>query len=137
MARPDVRTAVPGFRMALQGVRRYCVDWAEMADLDPADQAYCAAEVSRENGTAVIRLSGELDMVSIESVRSAIEAALDGESERLVFDVGGLEFMDSSGIALLISVARKVRTVEVRNPTDIVRRIIELTGLTEILLMVP
>jgi anti-anti-sigma regulatory factor len=32
---------------------------------------------------------------------------------------------------------RKVKTIEVRNPNAIVRRIIELTGLTEILLMTP
>ena len=108
-----------------------------MAELDPADQAYCAAEVSREDGAAVIRLSGELDMVSVESVRSVIEAALAARSERLVFEVSGLEFMDSPGIALLISMTRKVKTVEVRNPNAIVRRIIELTGLTEILLMTP
>jgi anti-sigma B factor antagonist len=108
-----------------------------MAELDPADEAYCAAEVSREDGTAVIRLSGELDMVSVENVRSVIEGALAGPSERLVFEVSRLEFMDSSGIALLISMTRKVKAVEVRNPTAIVRRIIELTGLTDILLMVP
>jgi anti-anti-sigma factor len=108
-----------------------------MAELDPADEAYCAAEVSREDGTAVIRLSGELDMVSVESVRSVIEGALPGQGDRLVFEISGLDFMDSSGIALLISMTRKVKTVEVRNPTAIVRRIIELTGLTDILLMVP
>jgi anti-sigma B factor antagonist len=108
-----------------------------MAELDPADEPYCAAEVSTENGTVVIRLSGELDMVSVENVRPVIEQAPAGENEGLVFDVSELEFMDSSGIALLISVTRKVRTVEVRNPTAIVRRIIELTGLTEILFMVP
>lgn len=85
----------------------------------------------------MIRLSGELDLVSVDSVRSVIDAALAGQSERLVFDVSELEFMDSSGIALLISVTRKVQAVEVRNPTAIVRRIIELTGLTEILLVVP
>jgi anti-sigma B factor antagonist len=108
-----------------------------MAELDPADEAYCAAELSREDGTAVIRLSGELDMVSVENVRSIIEGAQAGQSDRLVFEVSGLEFMDSSGIALLISATRKVRSVEVRNPTAIVRRIIELTGLTDILIMVP
>jgi anti-sigma B factor antagonist len=108
-----------------------------MAELDPPDETYCAAEVSRENGTAVIRLSGELDMVSVENVRSVIEGALASHGDRLVFEVSGLDFMDSSGIALLISMTRKVKAVEVRNPTAIVRRIIELTGLTDILLMVP
>jgi anti-sigma B factor antagonist len=106
-----------------------------MAELDPADETYCAADVYRENGTAVIRLSGELDMVSVERVRAVIDEALANENERLVFDVSELEFMDSSGIALLISVTRKVPAVEVRNPTAIVRRIIELTGLEEILRM--
>ena len=57
----------------------------------------------------MIRLSGELDMATVESVRSVIEGALAAETERLVFDVSGLEFMDSSGIALLVSVARKVK----------------------------
>jgi anti-sigma B factor antagonist len=108
-----------------------------MAELDPADEAYCAAEVSRDDGTAVIRLSGELDMVSVENVRSVVEGALAGRDDLLVFEVSGLEFMDSSGIALLISMTRKAAAVEVRNPTAIVRRIIELTGLTDILRMVP
>ena len=108
-----------------------------MAELDPADEAYCTAEVSREDAVAVIRLSGELDMVSVEHVRSVIEGALAGRGDRLVFEVSGLDFMDSSGIALLISMTRQVTSVEVRNPTAIVRRIIELTGLTDILLMVP
>jgi anti-sigma B factor antagonist len=108
-----------------------------MTEPDPAGQAYCAADVSWENAVAVIRLSGELDMVSVERVRAVIDEALASEHERLVFDVSDLQFMDSSGIALLISVTREVPAVEVRNPTAIVRRIIELTGLTEILRMTP
>jgi len=85
----------------------------------------------------VIRLSGELDMVSVERVRSVVEGALTAEDDRLAFDVSELEFMDSSGIALLVSAARRARQVELRHPTPIVRRLIELTGLTELLLMVP
>jgi anti-sigma B factor antagonist len=108
-----------------------------MAERDPAGDAYCAADVSRDNGTVVIRLSGELDMVSSQSVRPVIEAALADQSERLVFEVSGLQFMDSSGVALLISVAKRVKGVEVRNPTATVRRIIELTGLGEVLVVLP
>lgn len=85
----------------------------------------------------VIRLSGELDMVSVERVRSVVEGALTAEDDRLAFDVSELEFMDSSGIALLVSAAKRARQVELRHPTPIVRRLIELTGLTELLLMVP
>ena len=45
--------------------------------------------------------------------------------------------MDSSGLALLASVARKVPEVELRDPSPIVRRLIELTGLAEILNVSP
>jgi anti-sigma B factor antagonist len=108
-----------------------------MAELEPTDEAYCAVEVSREDGMPVIRLSGELDMGSVEGVRSVLDGVLTGDDDRLAFDVGELEFIDSSGIALLVSTARQVRQVELHHPTPIVRRLIELTGLTELLTMVP
>jgi anti-sigma B factor antagonist len=108
-----------------------------MAEIDPADEAYGAVEVSREDGMPVIRLSGELDMVSVERVRPVVQEVLAAGNDRLAFDVSELEFMDSSGIALLVSATRKARQVELRHPTPIVRRLIELTGLTELLLMVP
>jgi len=37
--------------------------------------------------------------------------------------------MDSSGIAVLLTVARSVPTVELRNVPPIMRRVIEMTGL--------
>jgi anti-anti-sigma factor len=117
--------------------RRHRADWAEMAEREPTDEAYCAVDVVTEDGTTVIRLSGELDMVSVERIRPVVERVLAGGNDRLVFDVGGLEFMDSSGIALLVSATRNAGQVELRHPTPIVRRLIELTGLTELLLMVP
>jgi anti-anti-sigma factor len=43
--------------------------------------------------------------------------------------------LDSSGVALLLYAAAKSGSVRVRNPSDIVRRIIEVTGLSDILHM--
>ena len=106
-----------------------------MAELEPTGEAYCAAEVSAEEGMPVIRLSGELDMVSVERVRPVVEGVLTAEGGRLAFDVSELEFMDSSGVALLVSAAR-TRQVELRHPNSIVRRLIELAGLNELLLVV-
>ena len=59
------------------------------------------------------------------------------ETERLIFDLEGLQFMDSSGIAMFVSVARKVREVELRNPPAIVRRLFELTGLANTFRVTP
>ena len=41
--------------------------------------------------------------------------------------------MDSSGLALLLGVAVQVDSVLVRNPSAAVRRVIEVSGLTEAL----
>jgi len=41
--------------------------------------------------------------------------------------------MDSSGIALLIEVSNRVGSVQIRNATPIVRRVLEVTGLADAL----
>ena len=104
-----------------------------MADLNPAGQAGTELEIGDEDGTPVIRLAGELDMTSADDVRAAIDGVLRRTPERVVFETSGLHFMDSSGIALLLSVAQQVPDVELRAPSPIVRRLIELTGLEETL----
>jgi anti-anti-sigma factor len=62
---------------------------------------------------------------------------MESAPERVDFDLGALEFMDSSGIALLLRVAAKAQTVRVREPSELIRRLIEATGLSEILPMDP
>jgi len=104
-----------------------------MAELDPAGQAVTVASVREENGTLVVWLSGELDMTSAGQFSTAIDAALGSDPDRLILDASGLTFMDSSGIVLLISAAQRVQEVQVRDPSPIVRRLIELTGLTKVL----
>ena len=105
-----------------------------MADLNPAGPTGMELEIGDEDGTPVIRLAGELDMTSADDVRAAIDGVLRHRTpERVVFETSGLQFMDSSGIALLLSVAQQVPEVEVRAPSPIVRRLIELTGLEETL----
>jgi anti-anti-sigma factor len=46
-------------------------------------------------------------------------------------------FIDSSGIAVLVRAANHVDTVELHNTQPIVSRIVELTGLSDTLRIVP
>jgi anti-anti-sigma factor len=108
-----------------------------MAALDPGDRASVMVKTWMEDGTPVISLSGEIDLTNAERIRSAIDDALSRGTARLVFEMSGVGFMDSSGIALLASAVRNAQEVELRDPTAIVRRLIELTGLTEILHVTP
>ena len=108
-----------------------------MAALGSGDQASVTIKTWIEDGTPVVSLAGELDLTNAEQVRSVISGSLSGQAARLVFDMSGVEFMDSSGIALLASAVQKVQEVELRNPTPIVRRLVELTGLAGILRITP
>ena len=108
-----------------------------MADLNPAGGAPVTVRTSREGSTPVVSIAGELDLSNADSVRSAIEGELDPGTPKLVFELSRLEFMDSSGIALLTSLAQAVPEVELRHPTDIVRRILEITGVDQWLPMTP
>ena len=95
-----------------------------------------SAEVTSDaDGVAVIELIGEIDLSNVDAVRMSIEPALSTPHDQIVFDLDRLAFLDSSGIALVLWAAAQARSVELRRPTDIVRRIIEVTGLSEILHM--
>ena len=85
------------------------------------------------SGVLTLSIAGELDLASIESVHETINEVLNGDPERVVFDLGGLTFMDSSGIAMMLQISKRVGNVEVRNATPTVRRIIEATGLVGVL----
>ena len=108
-----------------------------MAELDPNGRASITVETRAEGGTPVVSLSGELDLTNVERVQSVIGEMITDGTKRLVVEASELEFMDSSGLALLASVARKVPEVELRDPSPIVRRLVDLTGLAEILIVTP
>jgi anti-anti-sigma factor len=86
-------------------------------------------------GQPVIALAGELDISSVESLRRAVEQATSAAPECLTFDVAKLRFMDSAGIAVLLNAARQVPSVRLRSPTLAVRRVVELTGLSDVLVV--
>jgi anti-sigma B factor antagonist len=108
-----------------------------MADLNMAGGAPVTVRTAHEGATPVVSIAGELDLSNADAVRSAIENELNADTPKLVFELSGLQFMDSSGIALLASLAQSVPEVELRHPTDIVRRILEITGVDQWLPMTP
>lgn len=104
-----------------------------MPDLESSEHEALTVDVWEEEGAVVVRLSGELDMTSVDQARAAIDAALAGGPRRIILDAAALDYTDSSGIALLVRVTRRTQQVQIRNPSPVIRQLIELTGLSEIL----
>jgi anti-sigma B factor antagonist len=88
-------------------------------------------------GVPMIALAGELDSSNAASLEAAVAAVTSQHRDRLIFDLSALRFMDSAGISVLIGAAAQVDAVELREPSQVVRRVIELTGLTDVLSVNP
>jgi anti-anti-sigma factor len=105
-----------------------------MAQVGGRGGAQATVDTSTDaNGSPVVRIGGELDISNAEELGAAIEAVVAQAPSTLVFDVTDLHFMDSSGIALMLQVAARVGEVKLRNPTNIVRRVVVNTGLSDVL----
>lgn len=78
----------------------------------------------------MVELAGELDLAGLDDVEPQLEELLHREPQPLVVDLGGVQFLDSSGIAALIRLANRFTPVEVRRPSPQVRRVFAVLGLT-------
>jgi anti-anti-sigma factor len=83
-------------------------------------------------GVPLICVAGELDLATAPKLSAAAKEALEQKPQRLVFDLGELRFMDSSGLRVLLEVAHEV-SVSVRDASAPVRRVIESTGVDSVL----
>ncbi len=68
-------------------------------------QALCATEVEILQGVAIIGLAGELDLASLGRLRDAVERLDTSVVRMLCVDISELEFLDCSGLRMLIEIA--------------------------------
>ncbi|MEO3978722.1 STAS domain-containing protein [Streptomyces sp. CAU 1734] len=57
-------------------------------------------------GWTVLRIRGELDLVSSSEVRRQVHAAVAAGRREVVLDLSGVRFCDSSGVGVLIAARR-------------------------------
>jgi anti-sigma B factor antagonist len=70
-------------------------------------------EEQHRDGKAVLRLHGDLDLASADSVAARLEA-LAAAGEPVLLDLDSLAFMDSSGLRVVLQAAETSRTSEWR-----------------------
>jgi anti-anti-sigma factor len=69
------------------------------------------AKLSLESiaGLPVARLVGEIDRSNTAELRSRMADAVDSQSDGLVVDLSGLDFIDSTGIRMLFDLAASLK----------------------------
>ncbi|WP_432986347.1 STAS domain-containing protein [Dactylosporangium sp. CA-233914] len=87
-------------------------------------------------GGAVVAVHGEVDVTSAPAVREALVRAIDGLPIRVVIDLAGVWFMDSSALTVLISGYKRAQSAGVplvlASPSPTVYRLLRTSGMVEI-----
>jgi anti-sigma B factor antagonist len=86
--------------------------------------------------STILMLNGRLDASSSNSLKEKITSLSKEKQVRLIVDMGGVDFIDSSGLGSLVSCLRSVNKlggdIIITSLQDHVRAVIELTRLHRI-----
>jgi anti-sigma B factor antagonist len=93
--------------------------------------------VTHDAASTVVALAGDFDIVTAREIAGEVDSLVRHAPSALVLDLSKVEFIDSSGIAVLLRIHTAVvreggGTVSVVNPSHAARRTFELCGLTEL-----
>ena len=81
----------------------------------------------------IVTICGEIDLYTAPRLHSELAGLLaDGMPARVVIDMSGVEFCDSTGMNVLLSCLRRARErggeLEIAAPKPAVRKILQVTG---------
>ncbi|HET9677518.1 MAG TPA: STAS domain-containing protein [Solirubrobacterales bacterium] len=101
--------------------------------MNPAPFEVKAGEV--ESGVRTISVRGELDLSTAPELEGPLQQALDSGEGSVLIDLSKCEFIDSTGIALIVRAWQQLdsgengRSLVICSQNDQVRRVLEITGL--------
>lgn len=88
-----------------------------------------------ENGVRTISVRGELDLSTAPELEGPLDQALESDEGSVLIDLTQCEFIDSTGIALIVRAWQRLqngdhgRALVLCSQNDQVRRVLEITGL--------
>ncbi|RIJ48446.1 anti-sigma factor antagonist [Clavibacter lycopersici] len=103
--------------------------------------ALTTATARREDDVTVVTATGMLNMAAAPELRQAIHDALDPAPQRVVVDLAGVDFIDSSGLGALIAGLRAARDaggdLRIAAPGPQVAMVLQLSNLDRVLISTP
>ncbi|MGW1895040.1 STAS domain-containing protein [Streptomyces sp. NPDC002004] len=101
--------------------------------MSPREQNLDVEVEVHDSVTAIVTIGGELDIETSALLHHHLANQFLHGRRHLVLDLSTLQFMDSSGLNVLIKSTREARDIEgdlhLAAPTPAVRRLFEITGL--------
>jgi anti-anti-sigma factor len=90
------------------------------------------AGIERQEGYVVVSLAGELDLYNANAVREALLECCAENPERLIVDLSGVKFIDSTALGVLIEARTRLANKKaflLAAPGLETRRALEISGL--------
>ena len=85
-----------------------------------------------ENGITIVTIEGRLDAAQAPAASKAIEKILKGNVSRILFDLGGLEYLSSGGLRVILGAAKEMKRKEGKIAlcalNEYVKEIFEVSG---------
>lgn len=98
-------------------------------------------EVSEIAGWTVVNVWGELDVATSPTLRETLIRLVGEGSNRLVLDLEGVDFLDSTGLGTIISALKRARThggdLRLVCTRARIARLFEITGLDKAVPLLP
>jgi anti-sigma B factor antagonist len=98
-------------------------------------QSHFRVEVRNADATTVISVSGELDLASSPALEEELERVAQSDAQLVVVDLRSLEFMDSTGLSVLVRAHQRAeengRRLGLVNGSQQVQRLLTLTGVAD------
>ena len=93
-------------------------------------------EYSAASGTTVIEVSGEIDVYTAPRLREALVSLVDAGNYRVIVDMERVEFLDSTGLGVLVGGLKRVRAhdggIDLVCTQGRILRIFRITGLSKV-----
>ena len=90
------------------------------------------AGVERNDGATIVKLAGELDLYNAHTVREALIKCCEDSPDRLIVDLSGVNFIDSTALGVLIEARTRLanrRGFILAAPGLETKRALEISGL--------
>jgi len=103
--------------------------------MSPVVPHFRLTEESADSGAHVMSVRGEIHLSTAPGFAQRLSKAIDKGNTRIVLDLSGVEFIDSTGLSVLLNGLRRVSQLQGRlalvcaNPT--VLRLFQITGLQD------
>lgn len=101
----------------------------------PSDHQPLSHQIDRDDGGVRILLKGELDASTASDLIVTLQGALGESPTELVVDLSELEFIDSTGLSLLVTTHKRAESDGTKfllsRPSPATLKLLQITALTD------